>query len=548
MRSNTMQQMQLRRFFAKRVTNQVRVILGLWCQLNDGPWTTMGLDEFKHAIQTLIRFAQHFNEESHRRAARQIMQCLDLVDSDTLTPNPEVLHELTDLIGQLSHLALRRTDNEEYESANVLNPKKPVYIAMHNIEEAFKLSEQLEFFGFRVLVTTTLYEFESEMKSRRPACVIMDVAFSKDTEGLEVKDRELAGLEALKKAQAQYEHPVECIVFSEKAANIFTRLMATRTGGRFFHTSQLDVGRVVEELEELTQLMPPAPYRVLIVDDSRSQGLATQRALNQGGLITEVINDPLLIMDTIETVNPEIILLDMYMPSCMGTELAQVIRQLEEYHHIPIVFLSAEEDKEKQVSAMGFGADDFISKSEEAKYLVAEIKARGRRARELVTLMHRDSLTGLLNHTRILKHLHQEIDKALSSGTPLCFAMVDIDHFKSVNDTYGHPEGDRVIKRLAMFLKQRLRKSDFVGRYGGEEFAIVLTNTTVEDAKVFLNDIREQYSKFRYHSSKGEFTSTLSCGIAELTEQNQNFITVSADEALYDAKRGGRNRVCIARH
>ena len=216
--------------------------------------------------------------------------------------------------------------------------------------------------------------------------------------------------------------------------------------------------------------------------------------------------------------------------------------------HIPIVFLSAEEDKEKQVSAMGFGADDFISKSEEAKYLVAEIKARGRRARELVTLMHRDSLTGLLNHTRILKHLHQEIDKALSSGTPLCFAMVDIDHFKSVNDTYGHPEGDRVIKRLAMFLKQRLRKSDFVGRYGGEEFAIVLTNTTVEDAKVFLNDIREQYSKFRYHSSKGEFTSTLSCGIAELTEQNQNFITVSADEALYDAKRGGRNRVCIARH
>ena len=541
-----MQQTQLRRFFAKRVTNQVRLILGVWCSLNDGQWSKVGLDDLRNATQTLIRFAQHFNEESHRRAARQIMQCLDLVDPHTLTPTPEILHELTELIGQLSQLAVRRSDTEEGDTPNVLNPKKPIYIALQDLEKAFQVAEQLDFFGFRTLVTTTLFEFESEMKTRRPAAVILDMAFASEVEATQFKDREKSGIEVLQRSQLDYETKVESIVFSARPANIFVRLLAARAGARFFHTGQLEVGKVVEELEMITQLMPPSPYRVLIVDDSKSQGLATQRTLNQGGLITEVINDPLLILDAIERTNPEILLLDMYMPTCVGTELAQVIRQLEEYHHIPIVFLSAEDNKAKQVSAMGVGADDFINKSEEPQYLVAEIKARGRRARELVTLMHRDSLTSLLNHTRILKTLQQEVDKALSNNTSLCFAMVDIDHFKSVNDTYGHPEGDRVIKRLAMFLKQRLRKSDYVGRYGGEEFAIVLTNTTLDDARVFLNDIREPYSKFRYHTIKGEFTSTFSCGIAQATEKNRDFLTVRADEALYDAKRGGRNRVCIS--
>ena len=553
------QKTQLKRYFARRVTNQVRLILGIWRQLNESSWSQVRYEDMRRATQTLIRFAQHFNEEAHRRAAREILQCLDLIDPQEPNPSPELLHNLTEVIHNLSQLALRRGDPRETQSPNALSPKKPIYIAFADPEEAFVLSEQLEFFGFRVLVTTTAVEFQAEMESRQPAAILLDVEFAhnevseninehttKDHNTKEHHKKE-TGIELLQKCQQLFDKPVKTVMYSAQPADIFTRLQATRAGGCYFHQGHLELGRLVEQLDNMIQLTPPSPFRVLIVDDSKSQGAATKKILNNGGLIAEHIIDPLGIFEAIEQYDPEILLLDMYMPSCSGEELAQVIRQLEEFHHIPIIFLSAEDDPEKQASIMGSGGDDFLNKSVEPKNLVAEVKARGYRARAIVDLMYRDSLTGLLNHSRILREMRLEIDKALVSGQSLCFAMVDIDHFKSVNDTYGHAEGDRVIKRLAMFLKQRLRKTDAVGRYGGEEFAVVLPNTTLEDAVIFLNDIRDHYSQFRYSTKEGEFSSTFSCGIAQLTQSNAESITIEADEALYDAKRGGRNRVCTYR-
>jgi len=536
---------QLKRYFAKRVTNQVRLMLGLWRQLNESSWSAERLADMVNATHTLIRFAQHFNEENHRRAGREILQYLEMFENKNTPPSPEILHQLTKVIHALGELALRRDDVLQ-DKSSAMSPKKPIYIALAAIEEGFILAEQLEFFGFRVLLTSTVAEFRSEMASRRPAAVIMESIFGAQDVGLNTSGGP-PGIELLRQCQLNYNQPVKAIVYSQAPADIFTRLMATRVGGVYFHQNQLELGPLVEQLDIITQLTPISPFRVLVVDDSKSQGTATQKHLNQGGLIAEHIEDPLMVLDAIESFDPEIILLDMYMPSCTGTELARVIRQVEAYHHIPIVFLSAEDDPEKQASMMSSGADDFLNKSVEPKHLITEVKARGFRARTIVDLMYRDSLTGLFNHSRILRELKIEIDKAQVSHDSLCFAMVDIDHFKSVNDTYGHAEGDRVIKRLAMFLKQRLRKTDTVGRYGGEEFAVVLPNTSLEDAVIFLNDIRNQYSQFRYSTKDGDFSSTISSGIVQFSGANVESITVEADEALYDAKRGGRNRVCVYR-
>ena len=158
--------------------------------------------------------------------------------------------------------------------------------------------------------------------------------------------------------------------------------------------------------------------------------------------------------------------------------------------------------------------------------------------------MVRDSLTGLYNHTHILQLLEDCTFRARRESRSLSFAMIDIDHFKRVNDSYGHPMGDRVIKSLALFLKQRLRKTDFIGRYGGEEFAIVMPDTDQEAAHAVLNTIRERFSEIHYPAQPTDLCCTFSAGVVELKEGTDGLIMASqADEALYRAKHNGRNRI-----
>jgi diguanylate cyclase (GGDEF)-like protein len=241
------------------------------------------------------------------------------------------------------------------------------------------------------------------------------------------------------------------------------------------------------------------------------------------------------------------------MPGCTGLELAAVIRQQEAYVSVPIVYLSAETDVDKQLAAMRLGGDSFLSKPIRREHLISAVRGRVERLRVLRSFMVRDSLTGLLNHTVIKEQLALEVARTArvnseGRGMELCFALVDIDHFKLVNDTYGHPTGDRVIKSISRLLQQRLRKSDMVGRYGGEEFAIILPNTGKAGALELLDELRRGFSQVRHQSEGREFYVTFSAGIAQFSLQlaNANQLCNAADRALYEAKARGRNCVAIA--
>ncbi|HBM49479.1 MAG TPA: diguanylate cyclase response regulator, partial [Marinobacter sp.] len=190
--------------------------------------------------------------------------------------------------------------------------------------------------------------------------------------------------------------------------------------------------------------------------------------------------------------------------------------------------------------------DDFLTKPIDPKHLVATIHNRGRRARSLLALMIRDSLTGLYNHTHTLYLLEQELLRARQKDQPLAFAMIDIDEFKKVNDTYGHPIGDRILRSLSMFLKQRLRKTDHIGRYGGEEFAVILPNTSAQDARNVLNDIRQRFSELQQQAGEQEFRVSFSCGVASWQGDSAQSLCERADQALYRSKEHGRNQISLA--
>jgi len=269
--------------------------------------------------------------------------------------------------------------------------------------------------------------------------------------------------------------------------------------------------------------------------------------LEKAGLEVRVVNDPMLAFDALREFLPDLVLLDIYMPGCNGMEFAKVIRQLDALVGIPIVFLSAEGDLDKQLVAMGLGGDDFLVKPIRPQHLVATVTNRIRRSLSLRSFIVRDSLTGLLNHTAIKDQLDHEAAQARRRKTPLSFAMVDIDHFKQVNDIYGHPAGDQVIKSLARLLKQRLRKTDTVGRYGGEEFAVVLSDADGATAVRVMDVIREDFSKVRHSAGGKEFSVTFSCGIADFADFGDAArLCEAADGALYAAKHAGRNHLVLA--
>lgn len=412
-----------------------------------------------------------------------------------------------------------------------------VFVVDDDKEVSQGLALQLENFGFKVMAFNALPEFSEAIKHSPQAVVLMDIEFPGNI---------LGGIEAVNEMQ-QVRDVHTPVLFISSHAGLDTRLAAVSAGGMGYFTKPVNIGNLIDKLDELTAVKPQEAFRVLIIDDEEQVSAYHSAILKQAGIVVRVVNDPMRTMGALLEFDPDIILMDLYMPECNGLELAKVIRQMDDFVSIPIVFLSAESNLDKQFSAMAEVGDDFLIKPIQPVHLVSAVTSRIHRSRLLRSFMVRDSLTGLLNHTSVKEQLNREVARARRNKTPLSFAMVDIDHFKQVNDSYGHFAGDRVIKSISRLLRQRLRDSDVVGRYGGEEFAVILSGTAGEAAVRVLDEIRISFSKLQHSSEGREFSVTFSCGVAEISVFNDEVqLGEAADKALYQAKNAGRNCVILA--
>ena len=397
-----------------------------------------------------------------------------------------------------------------------------------------ELARQLRFFGFDAQLFDAAPAFLAALAARPPQAVLVDAM-------------------ALQKLPAQM-----CAAFSENARSCSTifvadggslqdRLAAVRMGCHAYLVRPLSASAVLDVITRLASPQQAEAGKVLIVEDSPATAALYAEILRAAGFVSRSILDPMQVLEALQDSVPELILMDMHMPGASGEELAKVIRQQDAYLSIPIVFLSAETDADRQREAMALGGDEFLQKPIKPEHLVSAVKSRIARYRGLRAIMMRDSLTGLLNHTTFKERLRAEAARAARTGKPLAVAMLDIDRFKRVNDSYGHPAGDRVIKALAILLKRRLRSSDVIGRYGGEEFALALPDTDIAAARELVEQIRGDFAEIGHAAKEGVFRCTLSAGLSNCPPYSDaEALIEAADEALYAAKRGGRNLVMLA--
>ena len=326
-----------------------------------------------------------------------------------------------------------------------------------------------------------------------------------------------------------------------------SRVHAVRAGSRAYLPKPPDILALVEAVEAHSQQTQNNPLTVLVVEDDPLQANHHATLLRSAGMNALVENDPLRVMEPLVDGRPDLVLMDLYMPGCTGIELAAAIRQQEAFVGIPIVFLSQERVRTLQWEAMRQGGDDFLTKPVDPEHLLAIVSTRAQRGRVLRSHMVRDSLTGLLNHSAILDRLEHELARAQRSREPLAFAMLDLDHFKRINDQFGHAAGDRVLRSLARMLQQRLRKTDLLGRYGGEEFAIILPGATASRAAEIMDNVRESFAALEFPFGADRTRVTFSVGISDFPRhQLLDRLAEEADHALYRAKDEGRNRVVLA--
>ncbi len=292
--------------------------------------------------------------------------------------------------------------------------------------------------------------------------------------------------------------------------------------------------------------------RVLVVEDSYIERHKLGCCLSDWGLDYTVVGNGTEAVKLLEAPDPpNLALLDWILPGMDGIDVLRRIRKLSQGDYIYTVMLTAKNHKKDRMIAMEAGADDFLSKPVDTAELRSRIMV-GKRILELQQSLRfaatHDFLTNLLNRAEILAALEREFARGARDGKPLALILADIDHFKRVNDTLGHVAGDDVLKEVAVRLKKDLRAYDVVGRYGGEEFLLVLPGCNSTDGARRADAIRKTVGGTPIVTPYGPTSATISMGVTAADpkrDRTASELLYEADMSLYLAKKNGRNRVEI---
>ncbi len=294
--------------------------------------------------------------------------------------------------------------------------------------------------------------------------------------------------------------------------------------------------------------------RLLVVDDDENTLTVVREALVQEGYSVETATSAKEGLELIKRIRPHLVISDHDMPELNGLEMLKKLRQ--EQNYVTLIFMSGRSDSQLVSLALKTGADDFIRKPFRFDEFLARVEAalrnndihkELREANEkLQEMVERDYLTGLFNMRSMYERIDFELKRAKRFKRNMSAVMLDMDHFKSVNDTNDHLFGSFVLKEVGEIIRNTIREVDFAARYGGDEFLIVLTETNENGTRIFCERLQMNIKAHTFDDGKNKIRLTVSIGYATITGQTEldaRQLVREADHALYRAKTAGRDRV-----
>jgi diguanylate cyclase (GGDEF) domain len=290
-------------------------------------------------------------------------------------------------------------------------------------------------------------------------------------------------------------------------------------------------------------------HKILIVEDNLEDFERVQKLVAAENYDISYAPDGASVFPIMEKEIPDLIILDLLLPDVDGFELCKRIRGDERFGHVPLLFYSSAASIDNKLLGLQLGASDFLGKDCDPRELLLRLQNLLRAKvvfDEMVKLSVIDSLTHAYNRRYFQHRLVDEFERGKRYNRDFCCVIVDVDHFKQVNDTFGHPAGDAVLKRVAALLRRHTRSVDVLSRYGGDEFSLLLPETNFQGAYVVAERVRGLIEKTEIGRPEYDIRVTLSIGISSLITGGalgMDELITQADVALYQAKRDGRNKV-----
>jgi diguanylate cyclase (GGDEF)-like protein len=461
------------------------------------------------------------------------------------TPTPEDIERWRGTVATLREVfanARETRPEAPKEAAAAPAPHGPEGILVVDEDEHVRqsLTHLLETEGMKVRAVRTKAEAVKALGESLPHGVITDIRLP-DGSGYDlvehIRGMPLAAAESLP------------ILILSPLSPFLDKVEAIHCGADGYFEKPVDWEALMRRLQHLLERNRPESARILSVEDDPHQSAFVSAVLKSAGYEVQVCDDPTRFDADLVAFKPDLVLMDIMLPGITGYDLVRYLRQDERHAALPVIFLTTDGQLQARIETAKVGGDDHLLKPVPPPLLLSAVAARLERSRFLKSLLDRDGLTRLLTHTAFLERARAALaQKQRHPGKQSAWVMIDLDHFKAVNDKYGHPVGDRVLGALAALLRRRLRQADTIGRYGGEEFAVLIEDLPEADTERLISRLLEEFAALEHGvTGGGSFHCTFSAGVAMLDEtMDLDDWKKAADDALYAAKAAGRRRVVSA--